>query len=163
MTESSRTRPYPRFYAVNDRPVKIIERPDAGLETFVFDWVSGGFIRDESYFLQIFGDPFKDVDTFSKFEFDIKIQVLRLPILHQLCSAPLVWADTGDAFVPYTCTYRERVFTIRINDFPEEPLYTLMFDDQELVDLEDWPTAWTRPEPPDALLEKFGLKKFSNV
>jgi hypothetical protein len=39
-----------------------------------------------------------------------------------------------------------QVMTIRVNDFPAEPLYTLLVDGEEVEDLEDWPEAWTRPE-----------------
>jgi hypothetical protein len=45
-------------------------------------------------------------------------------------------------------------FMIRINDFPTEPLYTLMIDEQEIEDLEDWPAAWEKPTIPDALLDR---------
>jgi hypothetical protein len=34
---------------------------------------------------------------------------------------------------------------IRINDFPDEHLYTLMVNDQEVVHFDDWPLCWTRP------------------
>jgi hypothetical protein len=46
-----------------------------------------------------------------------------------------------------------RTYIIRINDFPAEPLYTLLIDGKEVEDLEDWPSAWVRQSSPDPLLD----------
>jgi hypothetical protein len=37
---------------------------------------------------------------------------------------------------------------IRLNDFPDEPLYTLIADEKEIIHFDDWPSFWTRPEFP---------------
>lgn len=34
--------------------------------------------------------------------------------------------------------------TIRMNDFPEQPLYTLFLDGQAVADFDDWPSGWMR-------------------
>jgi hypothetical protein len=70
-----------------------------------------------------------------------------------LTTMPLVWQHTGDAELPYTTHARNRRCVIRINDFPAEPLYTLMVDGQAVCDLEDWPSAWVMPAPPKELLD----------
>ena len=70
-----------------------------------------------------------------------------------LVRAAVVWKHTGDAEFPYTANVRSRRFTIRINDFPAEPMYTLIADGVELQDLEDWPPAWVMPDPPKRLLD----------
>jgi hypothetical protein len=75
-----------------------------------------------------------------------------------LTKLPIVWKHTGDAEFPYTAEAEGRRFTIRINDFPAEPLYTLLADSEELTDLEDWPPAWVMPAPPQALLDMLGRK-----
>lgn len=158
MSTPPSSKQFPRYYAVNDRPVKVVEREDNGcLETLVFDWATGGFIENDSYFEQIFTNPFKDVDSFTKGDFEMRVQILRLPIVERLVATPISWQHTGDGIVPYSSRVGDRDLTIRINDFPEEPLYTLMFGDQEIVDLEDWPVAWQCPEIPPALLAKAGL------
>ena len=33
---------------------------------------------------------------------------------------------------------------IRINNFPDEILYTLLIDGVEIYDFDDWPTAWVK-------------------
>jgi hypothetical protein len=39
-------------------------------------------------------------------------------------------------------------WSIRLNDFPSEPLYTLFVDGREIVDFNDWPSGWKdRPDP----------------
>jgi hypothetical protein len=75
-----------------------------------------------------------------------------------LTQMAVAWKHTGDAEFPYTADVRQRRYTIRINDFPAEPLYTLTSDGNELQDLEDWPPAWVMPTPPKALLDTLAQK-----
>lgn len=70
-----------------------------------------------------------------------------------LTRVAITWKHTGDAEVPYAAEVRRRNYTIRINDFPAEPLYTLICEGAELQDLEDWPPAWVKPTPPKELLD----------
>jgi len=37
-------------------------------------------------------------------------------------------------------------FQLRINDFPEEQLYTLIIDNEIILDFDDWPKNWERKE-----------------
>jgi len=37
------------------------------------------------------------------------------------------------------------VLTIRLGDFPAEPLYLVELDGEEVGGLDDWPEAWRRP------------------
>jgi hypothetical protein len=41
-----------------------------------------------------------------------------------------------------------------VNDFPAEPLYTLIVDGVDRDDLEDWPSAWTNPPTPRHPLDR---------
>jgi len=43
----------------------------------------------------------------------------------------------------------ESQWKIRLNDFPDEPVYTLIINDAEVIHFDDWPGFWTRPEFPD--------------
>ena len=39
-------------------------------------------------------------------------------------------------------------WAVRMNDFPDEPLYTLFVDGEEIIDFNDWPSGWKeRPSP----------------
>lgn len=153
----SMSRPYPRYYAVNDRPVKIVKLPDGGSDALAFDWSTGGFAPDRSYFERT-GDHGKDIDQLTEEKFTALVRVLREPIVKRLCDTPLTWEHTGDGEVPFRTSVGARVLTIRLNDFPAEPLCTLMVDGEEIEDIEDWPEAWVRPSPPQALLDKLGIK-----
>ena len=72
---------------------------------------------------------------------------------YDLTQIALVWKHTGDAQVPYTADARSRRFTIRINDVPAKPKYTLIAEGHELQHLDDWPGAWVMPDPPQPLLK----------
>jgi hypothetical protein len=61
-------------------------------------------------------------------------------------SRPVTWRRTGSAEHPYEAEVEGRRWTVRVNDFPAQVLYTLLVDGVEAEDLEEWPAAWTRPE-----------------
>lgn len=152
------SKPYPWYYAVNDRPVKFVEMPDGGLDALVFDWATGGFVPDRSYF-GLVSQPFKDVEELSKHEFDLRVGLLRVPISDKRYSTPIVWEHTGDSETPYTTKVGERVLTIRLNDFPAEPMYSLLVDGEVVEFLDDWPPAWVKPPMPQALLDMLARTK----
>ena len=147
-------KPYPWYYAVNDRPVKIVQLPDGGADCLVFDFATGGFVPDRSYFARTVETGIgRDVDQLTKAEFEQIVAGLRRSISEERQASPIVWEHTGGGEFPYQAEIKGRTFTIRVNDFPEEPLYTLLVEGIEVEDLEDWPEAWVRPGIPKALLD----------
>jgi hypothetical protein len=134
------TKPYPWYYAVNDRPVKI----DGSGDAFAFDWATGGFVSDRSYLAKTV-DHGKDIDELTEAEFTALISALREPIAKKRRATPLVWEATGDGEYPYSTKVGDRILTIRVNDFPAEPLYSLLVDGDAVEDLDDWPAAWVKP------------------
>jgi hypothetical protein len=72
--------------------------------------------------------------------------IVAMDPVADLTTEALAWQPTGDGEFPYTTVHDGQRLRIRVNDFPAEPLYTLIADDREAVDLDDWPTAWTRPK-----------------
>ncbi len=72
-----------------------------------------------------------------------------MPIMHQnlaeRLSTLVQWAATGNAIVPYRANVGAQLWTIRVNDFPAEPLYTLLIDGRDVGSFNDWPAAWQRP------------------
>lgn len=61
-------------------------------------------------------------------------------------SQPVTFEPTGDPRVPYRASVGAERWTVRLNDFPEEPsLYTLLVDGVAVEDLVQWPATWTRP------------------
>ena len=55
---------------------------------------------------------------------------------------------SGKDGVAFLAEREASVWTIRINDFPEEPLYTLLVDGEEILHFDDWPHFWIRPKLP---------------
>lgn len=135
------------YYAVNDRPVKVVELPDGSADIFVFEWSTGGFVPDRSYWGYVNGtESFKDVDSLTKEQFEQLVAPLRTRAVVKHVTTPIVWERMPDAEFPFKALIEGHVFTIRINDFPAAPLYTLLVDGEELADLEDWPAKWSRPD-----------------
>jgi hypothetical protein len=138
--------PFPRYYAVNGRPVQIVATPDDGADALVFDSATGAFVPDRSSFGRVAVTGVgEDVDRLTADEFAGLVAALRQPIAARRRASPIVWEDTGDGEFPYRVRVRGKTLTIRINDFPAAPLYTLLVDGQEVEDLEEWPAAWVRP------------------
>jgi hypothetical protein len=69
-------KPYPWFYAVNDRPVKFVQAPSGEVEVLAYDFVSGEFVPDLSYLSAVF-NPDNDVDEFNEAEFERRVAALR--------------------------------------------------------------------------------------
>ena len=157
------SKPYPWYYAVNDRPVKIVELSDGSVDCLVFDFTTGGFTLDRRYFSHTLDTGIgKDVDQFTEVEFEQIVVELRRAISEERQATPIAWEHTGDGEFPYRAHIKGRTFTIRVNNFPDEPLYTLLVDGQEIEDLEDWPSPWVRPGIPKALLDMVEKNKQDN-
>jgi len=55
------------------------------------------------------------------------------------------FTTTGDPLVPFCARVGAAYWAVRLNDFPEEPLYTLLIDDEPVGDFDDWPATWRKP------------------
>ncbi|MBP0454194.1 hypothetical protein J5Y04_32375 [Kitasatospora sp. RG8] len=52
------------------------------------------------------------------------------------------WHDTGTGVFCYAARAEGRWWVLRLNDFPEHPLYTLFIDAQVIGDVVDDPAVW---------------------
>ena len=43
-------------------------------------------------------------------------------------------------------TISSNEWKVRLNDFPDEPCYTLLINDKEIMHFDDWPDFWLREE-----------------
>ena len=57
------------------------------------------------------------------------------------------WNDTGDVDFPWSAQVDGARWRVRINDFPDEEMYSLEIDGVFVGDFNDWPEQWTRPLP----------------
>jgi hypothetical protein len=61
------------------------------------------------------------------------------------------WKRTTDPRHPFTARFEGEKCVIRLNDFPDEHLYTLVVDGEEVMDFDDWSEHWNRPAKEKAL------------
>jgi hypothetical protein len=54
------------------------------------------------------------------------------------------WSKTDSAEFPYEATVGKERWRIRLNDFPPEPLYTLLINDEAVGSFDEWPSHWQR-------------------
>jgi hypothetical protein len=58
----------------------------------------------------------------------------------------ITFRATDDARYPYAAEINGERWSVRINEFPEDPsVYSLLIDGEIVEELMDWPAAWTRP------------------
>jgi len=56
------------------------------------------------------------------------------------------WSKTDDPTVLWRAQVGAGAWTVRVNDFPEEHLYTLYVNDQQLGSFDEWPRQWSRSQ-----------------
>lgn len=56
----------------------------------------------------------------------------------------IVWTQKEDPNYPYAARSDGDKLVIRLNDFPDENLYTLIVNKKEVASFDDWPKQWTR-------------------
>lgn len=56
------------------------------------------------------------------------------------------WSKTNDPTALWSARVGAETWSVRVNDFPEENLYTLCVNDEELGSFDDWPRKWSRAE-----------------
>ena len=57
----------------------------------------------------------------------------------------ITWKPSPEPLYPYRAECEGEQCLIRINDFPDDHLYTLIVNDREVAHFDDWPLCWTRP------------------
>lgn len=66
------------------------------------------------------------------------------PELVDRLARAVAWSATGDLDFPWAAEVDGPRWRVRLNDFPDAVMYTLLVDDQEIGDFHDWPGAWKR-------------------
>ncbi len=66
------------------------------------------------------------------------------PELGGLLAYEIQWHPTGEPEYPWAADVDGEVWKIRLNDFPDEILYTLMINGEARGDFHDWPETWSR-------------------
>ena len=58
---------------------------------------------------------------------------------------PVQFRRGESAELPFLAEVEGERWVVRINDFPERALYSLLIGGEEAGDLEGWPPAWHKP------------------
>ena len=64
--------------------------------------------------------------------------------LEELIKMLIEWHETENVDFPYQVQINGSTLKIRINDFPDEPLFSLFRDGKHVADFDDWPSHWKR-------------------
>ena len=64
--------------------------------------------------------------------------------LREHLAQPLIWSATGDLDVPWATEVDGESWQVRLNDFPDELMYSLLIGGEVVGDFHDWPKTWTR-------------------
>jgi hypothetical protein len=56
----------------------------------------------------------------------------------------LKWDKSEDVEYPFQTNHEGYMLQIRLNDFPEEQMYSLIVNDEITEDFDDWPENWSK-------------------
>ena len=73
-----------------------------------------------------------------------KEEKAREAALQAQLAQPLSWNVTGNVEVPWQTEVNGNTWQVRLNDFPDEPMYTLLINGEAVGDFHDWPKVWKR-------------------
>lgn len=76
--------------------------------------------------------------------FEFGVEIMRMKTSNYLAKN-LVWRRTRDPRYPFLSEFEGKRCVIRLNEFPDEHLYTLIVDGQEVLSFDDWSAKWNRP------------------
>jgi hypothetical protein len=57
----------------------------------------------------------------------------------------MMWKRTADPRYPFVSETEGKKCVIRLNDFPDSHLYTLIVNGKEVTSFDDWSEKWNRP------------------
>ncbi len=60
----------------------------------------------------------------------------------------VTWSETGDLDLPWQAEFAGSQWHVRLNDFPDAVMYTLIRDGKAIGDFHDWPACWARAGQP---------------
>lgn len=138
-----------RYYAVENRPVKVESTGPSDLVALVLDLTTGAFVPDPAMLARLASGA-SDVEELSEHKFQRLVRELRRSASYDRQSTGMTWHPTGDPEYPYRAELGGAVYTLYYGDFPGEPMYKLLVEGQVVDSLEQWPRLWTKDTTPPA-------------
>jgi hypothetical protein len=68
-------------------------------------------------------------------------------IIQMLSKNTVQWNRTANAVFPWEANVNNVVLRMRINNYPEQPLYTVMRDAEELMNVNGFRSNWNKATP----------------
>lgn len=130
-----------RFYALAGRPVMETRTKDGGADLFAMDKDSGAFLPARELWPRL-REGSLDLDEIDEALFRQIGREWRRRAMDARTAQTIVWEKTGRGEYPLRATIDGREALIRVNDFPDEPIYSIIIAGQSVGELEDWPPAW---------------------
>ena len=137
------TDPSARFFFVGDLPVLLVPQPGNGSELGA---IARALHLRTGAFIEVDVNPLREADAeeVEATAFYRVVGELRRAGSHERQVAPLRWVHTGDPERPYRAELGGDSYWLRENDFPLEPAYSLIVDDQVVDHLDNWPDTWSK-------------------
>lgn len=145
----------PVFVIAGARPVRSVPTVDGGLDVLAFDWETGRLVCDRSQFDTVLAPGDRDVDVVDVTAFYDAVTALRqqrglpvpaIPTPASALGVTVDWLGTDSAAMPYRAEVDGDEWTVRVNDWPDEPaVYTLFVNGREAFGFDGWPDTWSRP------------------
>ena len=132
-----------RTYALAGRPVAEVRYPDGGVGVMEMRPDTTLFRPTYALYTRL-SEGSIDLDEIDHAAFLTLVREWRRKAMAVLEGVPLAWTRTGDGEFPYRTAHDGLALVIRVNDYPADPLYSVMAEGQTLGHLEDWPAAWTK-------------------
>ncbi|HYL78333.1 MAG TPA: hypothetical protein VEU96_29350 [Bryobacteraceae bacterium] len=66
------------------------------------------------------------------------------PALEEFLHTHVEWRPTGDVMEPWRSQQGRNRWSLRLNDFPDEHLYTLLINGRSVGSFDDWPVEWLK-------------------
>ncbi len=66
-------------------------------------------------------------------------------VANKLFNLKVDWEKSGDPLNPYQADVKGAHWALRVNDFPEEEMYTLLIDNRPTLSFTEPPAGWTLP------------------
>ena len=68
---------------------------------------------------------------------------------HREVQRPVEWRTASGIgrLIMFEAAVCEQRWTVRLNDFPDEPCFSLLVDDTEIIHFDNWPKFWGAMPP----------------
>jgi hypothetical protein len=133
----------PRWLAIDDRPTRLDRTAPGATVAFALDLRTGAFVRDDAALGRLdAGGP--AVDELTEEHAARLVAELQRLASYDRQATSMTWIPTGDPAFPYRAELDRATYTLRANDFPIAPNYSLVVDGQDVDHLDAWPPGWER-------------------